>query len=121
MVSCEQAFQGQRPKGVRDDGLRGFGGKSFSPKLRKEVEAEFEDLFSFLIGPEPAAAGEFPIFQNKDRPVLEFVGKLVGDFARQAFENLRLGKWSAKGAGDFGVSPKFDSKRDVFDGPRAET
>jgi len=90
MMSGEQTFEAEGFKCIRDDGLRGFRGKSFAPELRKEVETEFEDLLSFVVWPKPAAAGESAIFENKDRPVLEFVGELVGNFARQTFDNLWL-------------------------------
>src|SRR5215469_11234026 len=120
-MSGEQAFEGKRSKGVRDDRLRGLGRKSLSPKLRKQVETELEDLFAFIVGPKPTAAGEFLVVQVKDRPVLQFVGDLISDFARQPFQNLRFGKWAAEGVRDIAVSPEFDCKGNVFHGPVAKS
>ena len=120
VMAGEKAFEMERAEGVGDDGLGGFGGQPFSPKLRKEVEAEFEDLLSGFIGTKAAAAGKEVVFQEEDGPVLEFVGELVGDFVGQTFEDLGFGEGATEGACDFEIAPQREGERGIIHRPGAE-
>ena len=121
VMTGEQAFQLKRAEGVIDDGLRRFGGKTFSPKLRKEVEAELEDLPAGFVRTETATASEGVLLKEEDGPVLEFMGELVGDFTGEAFEDLGFREGAAEGAGDLEIAPEGEGQRDVGHRPCAET
>ena len=121
MMAGEQALELEWAEGVIDGGLRRFGGKALSPKLRKEVEAELEDLPAGFVRTETATASEGVLLKEEDGPVLEFMGELVGDFTGEAFEDLGFREGAAEGAGDLEIAPEGAGQRRVGHRPGTET
>ena len=121
MMAGKKMVETQRAEGVRDDRLRGFGGKPFSPKLRTEMVAQLEDLFFEIVRMQTATAHEFVASEKEDGPVLKVVRGLKGDFTGQALMDLGLGERAAERLADLETAPEDSRKSEVSGRPGPET